>query len=173
MNQNFQDECFEVPDERDLDLPTDRKEVTSPSPKSSKLCVDKGFVKVEDLESFCNTSKYKSSQNVLSPLAKNHASNFGDAVMKSNPKRMDARRVRVNSVSNEFKLVPLLRKVSCTPDETDDNRDSKLGCGERPTYFEKKYLANIEASENSISEESEDVVITVGDVLPANANVSK
>lgn len=48
---------MEVPDEMDMKLPTERKLVNSPKTKSSKLCLDKGFVKKQDRVDFMQTCK--------------------------------------------------------------------------------------------------------------------
>jgi len=124
MNDLLFDESMEVPEERDLCLPSERQRVESPKTKSSKLTLDKGYIKKKDIEDF--NKSCKSSQDISSPLFKDNPEFF--FLMKKihvafakhikrerekDRKSEEAKtRDRINSASTEFRLLPLLRKVS-------------------------------------------------------------
>lgn len=123
FDQNLFDD-LDVPEERDIEVGTTRKNVSSPKTKTSKLCFDKGYMKLGDKEKFLHACKFQSSVNVLFGV-ENRAENFAGSVKTREALRKHATdvklknyRKRLQSLDNEFKLVPLLRKVSYEPDPT-------------------------------------------------------
>lgn len=83
-------------------------------------------------------------------------------------------RKRIKSFSNtDFKLVPLLRKVSCEPDTS--NASLKFSPAPDARKFDRKCgreeFAIYDDEEDSISDDEveDNIVITVGDVLPAKS----
>lgn len=187
MSQLIFDDNMEVPEEREVCLPSERRETTSPRTKASKLWLDKGYVKQQDKSNFILVSKCKSSINVCTPL-KSDTSNCSDLLKMiragSNKhflhEQAHEHRSRINSVSGTgFQLVPLLRKVSWEPDSsftslkfgpTPDGRsfDRSLMIENVPIYDDGQ------EDSDSISDESlRCVVITIGDVQPAKLRARK
>lgn len=116
---------MDVPEERDIEIGTKKKNVSSPKTKTSKLWIDKGHLKINDMEELLHTCKYKSSNNIIVKKEDPKLS-FGNFIKdkfwdNENEKeniQLKPCRKRILSFNNEFQLVPLLRKVSCEPDPT-------------------------------------------------------
>ena len=113
-----------MPEERDIEIGKKKKTVSSPKTKTSKLWVDKGYLKFNDMEELLHTWKYKSSNDILQHK-ENEKISFSHFIRNKFGKENDSKviqpkmwRKRIQSFNNEFKLLPLLRKVSCEPDPT-------------------------------------------------------
>lgn len=175
---------MDVPDETDCLSPTDRNRIDSPKTKSSKLCFDKGYLKAKDKDLFIEGYKWKSSVDICSPLRKD-STEFGNLMKVINqessrkvvPQRSAFQRKRIKSFNNEFKLLPLLRKVSWDP-ATSNASQYNNACGGRMHIEEFKEAVNLtpmfKDDENSISDDvwDEPFIVTVNDISPAKARRS-
>lgn len=177
MNHFLFEDDLEVPDEGDSKVSSDSKQVGSPKTKSSKLWLDKGFLKEKDRAFFAES--WRSSQNVWSPLIKNKSSfwDLMDKIQQASSKyrvrhkKLNSRK-RIMSASGDFKLIPLLRKVSCEPDTS----NASYGFNHNPVLRKnlnqpvRNACVVFNEDDSSISDNDDNLiapVITVGDVSPA------
>jgi len=197
MKHSISEEDFEVPSEMEETQSITKNAQHSPKTKTSKLWLDKGFVKENDpLFDNLNLIKKSTTQRVIrgnisavSPNRQenNYKSNMNIACEEdslkvsfcefmdkmglqghkiSTGRRIEYKRNRIQSFNDgEFKLVPLLRKVSwdptCTKESNIENKHKR-----KVSFFNE--IESEDEQEDSVSNENSasNFVVTIGDVSP-------